>query len=111
MKYTCITSAFALASTVLAQVPPSYQNNNKPPGNSLASPLGAEPESNGPMGLKSNCLSQDEARQFVKRFSGVLDHTGSDLGDAGVTARALVSEDFVEYSNSILSLQGLPVNY
>lgn len=92
--------------------PGGYQNkgvDNKP-SDTLASPVGGQGANNAPQGLRSTCLTEQEARQFVERFSGVLDQTGSDLGDTNVTARALVAEDFVEYSNSILSVQGLPVS-
>jgi hypothetical protein len=61
-------------------------------------------------GFVGDCLTYEESAQFVQRFSGVLDQSGSDLGDLNVTANALVTETFVERSNSILSVQGLSVS-
>lgn len=174
MKYAAITSALALVSTVVAQIPHSYQTNynanidaspvgnnkapayggggkdedspisgNGPPkygnnapinpgdnskpveksptgngpqkvpqgyGNTITSPVGGQTADNGPQGSRSSCLSEQEAQLFIQRLSGVLDQTGSDLGDVNATAQAIAAEDYIEYSGSILSVQGLPVS-
>jgi len=56
------------------------------------------------------CLTQRQANRLVNRFIGILDHQGSDLGDANATAQALIADDYQEISDSILSLEGAPVS-
>nr|POE75526.1 hypothetical protein CFP56_53638 [Quercus suber] len=55
------------------------------------------------------CVFQPQADLFIKRFSGLLNGKGSDLGDVTTTANILVADDFQEISNSILELIGLPL--
>lgn len=57
-----------------------------------------------------NCLSKEAATTLVNRFIGVLDHAGSDLGDANATAQAILDNNYQEISDSILSLEGQPVS-
>lgn len=56
-----------------------------------------------------NCVSQQDANTFVSNFATVLAHQNSSLGTPQQTANILLADNFVEYSNSVLSLQGLPV--
>ncbi|KAJ9664352.1 hypothetical protein H2198_000281 [Neophaeococcomyces mojaviensis] len=56
-----------------------------------------------------NCLSKEAATTLVNRFIGVLDHAGSDLGDANATAQAILDNNYQEISDSILSLEGQPL--
>ena len=55
------------------------------------------------------CLCQEDAETIVADFIGILDHQGSGLGDANATAQALLDDSYQEISDSILSLEGLPV--
>ena len=84
MKFSIVASALALASAV-ASAPAEEKR-----------------------GL-SGCISQHEANKFVKRFSGILDHQGSDLGNFTQTAEKLLAPQFQEISDSINSLAGIPV--
>ena len=56
-----------------------------------------------------HCLCQEDAETIVADFIGILDHQGSGLGDANTTAQALLDDSYQEISDSILSLEGLPV--
>lgn len=80
MKFSIIASAIALASV------------------GSASPAGQYPQ----------CISQQEAEQYIKSFIGVLGQTDK---NAAQTADKIIADDFVEYSNSILSLQHKPVRW
>jgi hypothetical protein len=53
--------------------------------------------------------SKSQADKFIQRFTGVLTHEGSDLGDYLTTADKLLASNFVEISGSINSLAGFPV--
>ncbi|KAF7197490.1 hypothetical protein HII31_01300 [Pseudocercospora fuligena] len=77
MKFSLIASAIALATSVVAS----------PPGYSSA---------------PSQCITQKEAEAYIKTFIGVLGQTDK---HAAKTADKIIADDFVEYSNSILSLQ------
>ena len=57
----------------------------------------------------TKCYTHEEAEDFVSQFEGILNHKGSTYGNATATAEALLADEFVEYSNSILSIEGLPV--
>jgi len=54
-----------------------------------------------------DCLSQSEAESIVSQYSSLLSH--SDPTTANATAQALLADDYVEISDSILSLEGLPL--
>jgi hypothetical protein len=56
------------------------------------------------------CLTQAQADQYVERFTHVLEHTDSDLGDYLTTVDVLLSENFQEISGSINSLAGFDVS-
>ncbi|KAF2164454.1 hypothetical protein M409DRAFT_56716 [Zasmidium cellare ATCC 36951] len=92
------------------------------PGSGIGSPIGGsggqlgQPPLGAPTGdnicgpsAGGNCVSQQEAELFIQRFISIVTHQSSDLGDAQTTAEQIIGEDWVEYSNSILSLQGLPL--
>lgn len=87
MKFTQITATLALAASAIAS--PTWPSWNGCPSD--------------------NCISQTDAETLVKRFIGVLSHEGSDLGNASVTANAILADNYKEISDSILSLEGLPV--
>lgn len=55
----------------------------------------------------NKCLTQDQANSIVSQFIVGLEHP--DVPAANVTLQALLADDFEETSDSILSLQGLPV--
>ena len=54
------------------------------------------------------CFTEESAQELVTRFSGVLTHQGSDLGDAETTAYALFATGYEEISDSFLSLMQNP---
>jgi hypothetical protein len=56
-----------------------------------------------------DCLSQSEAESIVSQFMSILSH--SDPATANATALALLDDNYTEISDSILSLEGLPVSY
>lgn len=60
---------------------------------------------------QDQCISQDDANRLVDRFISVLGHYDSDIGDAATTANAILADSYREISDSILSLEGLPVSY
>lgn len=82
MKITSIATAFAILGTAFAAAapPPSYGGK---------------------------CISQQEGEAWLQKFIGVLGKTDP---NAQTTANKIIADNFVEYSNSILSLQGLPVS-
>ncbi|EME77670.1 uncharacterized protein MYCFIDRAFT_200130 [Pseudocercospora fijiensis CIRAD86] len=54
----------------------------------------------------SICLSQPEANAYIQKFIGVF---GRIDPNARQTGEKILADDFMEYSNSIRSLQDLPV--
>ncbi|KAK4629256.1 hypothetical protein CLAFUR4_07987 [Fulvia fulva] len=71
------------------------------------------PQSNNNFGPASNpsqiggqCVSRQEVNQFVRRFIGVLNRQGSDIGDAQATAEQIIAEDYIGISSSINTLEG-----
>lgn len=82
MKFSLITSALTLASAVVAAPARRDWTNFK-------------------------CLSQSAADTIVTKFISVLAHTN--VATANATAQALFSDTYTEVSDSILSLEGLPV--
>jgi hypothetical protein len=58
---------------------------------------------------QDECLCQSDAEQIVTEYIAILSHTWSDLGDAYTTAQALLDDNYQEISDSVLSLEGLPV--
>lgn len=56
------------------------------------------------------CLNTQSATKIVNRFIGIQNKQGSDLGNAAVTADRLIANNYKEYSDSILMLQGKPVS-
>ncbi|KAK4501554.1 hypothetical protein PRZ48_007363 [Zasmidium cellare] len=94
MQITLLTTALAILGTASAAAtnpPPSYGNNPPPP-----------PSYGG-----GKCVSQKEGQDFLNKFIGVLGRTDANYAS---TAQKIIADDFVEYSNSILSLQGLPIS-
>lgn len=67
---------------------------------SLASTVAAAPA--------ATCFTEASAQELVARFTGVITHQGSDLGDAETTAYALFAEGYEEVSDSVLSLMQNP---
>ena len=57
----------------------------------------------------TGCINMKQANQLVTRFIGIQNHQGSDLGDAQTTAEHLLTKNYEEISDSILSLEQLPV--
>ena len=55
------------------------------------------------------CLSQSFADKTIAQFITILQHP--DIPAANATAQALLDSSFKETSDSILSLEGLPVCY
>lgn len=55
-----------------------------------------------------NCLSQSQAETIVNEYASILTH--SDPAAANATAQALLDVNYVEISDSILSLEGQPVS-
>ncbi|KAF2170891.1 hypothetical protein M409DRAFT_18863 [Zasmidium cellare ATCC 36951] len=86
MKITILTTALAMLCTASA----AATNNNPPPS------YGG-----------GKCVSQQEGQNFLQKFIGVLGRTDPNYA---ATAQKIIADDFVEYSNSILSLQGLPLS-
>lgn len=58
--------------------------------------------------LVLNSISQREAEDIVNKFTQILDH--SNLPAANATAQALIANNFVEKSDSINILAGIPVS-
>lgn len=85
MKFTLITSVLALVSAVVAS--PTWFDWNK--------------------WSNQKCISQDYADSIISKFISVLAHTN--VATANATAQALFSDSYTEVSDSILSLEGLPV--
>lgn len=54
-------------------------------------------------------LSQGDAVDIVSKFTQILSH--SDVAAANATAQALIGEGFVEKSDSINILAGIPVSF
>jgi hypothetical protein len=82
MKFTSITVAMGLASSA------------------LASPVNRR---------GYGCLSHSFAETIVSEYASILSHTNSDLGTPNATAQAILSDNYEEISDSILSLEGLPL--
>jgi hypothetical protein len=59
--------------------------------------------------VRDECLCQEDADTIVTEYIGILSHTGSYLGNANTTAQALLDPNYEEISDSVLSLEGLPV--
>lgn len=57
------------------------------------------------------CLSTKQASQLVSRFSSLLSQSDSDLGDYNTTGKAILAKEYIEVSDSILSLTQRPVSY
>ncbi|EHY56004.1 hypothetical protein HRR83_006617 [Exophiala dermatitidis] len=55
----------------------------------------------------SDCLSQGQAESIVNQYISILTHTN--VTAANATAQALLDENYTEISDSILSLEGLPL--
>lgn len=55
------------------------------------------------------CINDVEAQRFMGRFTSILQHTSSDLGDYVTTANKLLTEDFQEISDSINMLANKPL--
>ncbi|OAL37259.1 hypothetical protein AYO20_03435 [Fonsecaea nubica] len=54
-----------------------------------------------------SCVSQAEAESIVNQYIIVLEHT--DAAAANATAQSLLDENYIETSDSILSLEGQPL--
>ncbi|KIX95415.1 uncharacterized protein Z520_08932 [Fonsecaea multimorphosa CBS 102226] len=54
-----------------------------------------------------DCLSQTEAESIVNQYISILEHT--DVAAANATAQSLLDANYTETSDSILSLEGLPL--
>lgn len=52
----------------------------------------------------STCITHASAELFISRFSSVLTHQNSDLGDPETTGNAILAVEYEEISDSILSL-------
>lgn len=59
----------------------------------------------------TGCINMKQANQLVTRFIGIQNHQGSDLGDAQTTAEKLLTKNYEEISDSILSLEQQPVMF
>lgn len=55
------------------------------------------------------CVTQYEANDIVTKFAAILAQTDG-AAAANATAQALLADDYIEFSDSILSLEGLPVS-
>ncbi|KAK3057350.1 hypothetical protein LTR09_001533 [Extremus antarcticus] len=55
------------------------------------------------------CLSTKQASQLVSRFSSLLSQSDSDLGDYNTTGKAILAKEYIEVSDSILSLTQRPL--
>ena len=55
------------------------------------------------------CVSLTEAKAIVNRYVGIQTQAGSDFGNATETAEKLLVTNYQEISDSILSLEKLPV--
>ncbi|KAI7546429.1 hypothetical protein KC331_g5623 [Hortaea werneckii] len=56
------------------------------------------------------CLTPEQASCIVEKYIGIADGTGYDNQSANATAQALISDDFIGDSGSILSLQERPLD-
>ena len=70
----------------------------------LASPLGLFDKRGAPA-----CIDKTMAQKFITRFTHLLQHDASDLGDYVTTANKILTEDFHEISDSINMLAGKPL--
>lgn len=57
----------------------------------------------------NGCVTKKQAQAVVDRYIGIQSQAGSDLGDAKTTAEKLLVKNYQEISDSILSLERLPV--
>ena len=83
MKFTSVVTVIGLTASV------------------MASPLLDE--------RRWNCISQYTADTLVSEYIGVLSHQDTDLGTPNQTAQAILDDNYSETSDSILSLEGLPL--
>ena len=84
MKFASIVAAVGLASAALAS-PLEERNNCK------------------------KCVSQAYATSIVNDYVAVLSHVSTSLGTPNETAQAILDDNYTETSDSILSLEGLPL--
>jgi hypothetical protein len=75
----------------------------------LASAGVAKPAKYFPHCSQRKCLTQTMADTFVTRFIGILEHTGSDIGNFTESMEIMLADDFQEISDSINSLAGIPL--
>lgn len=54
--------------------------------------------------VTQGCVTSKQANLLVSRFSAMLSHVDSDLGDPLTTGKAILTKEYKEYSDSILSL-------
>ncbi|KAF7193850.1 hypothetical protein HII31_04740 [Pseudocercospora fuligena] len=100
MKYTAVLSALALVSSAYAVPHQPYDNQQgSVPGHSMVSATGKS--------QMGQCLSSQEAQQWLQKFLGVFSKTDPNRMQ---TANQIIADNFAVYSNSIRSLQGQPLN-
>jgi len=85
MKFSSIIAPLALASSVTAT---AIRNRN--------------------WSDWQNCVSQSQAETIVSDYASILSHSGG-VAAANATAQALLDVNYVEISDSILSLEGQPL--
>jgi len=56
------------------------------------------------------CLTQQQGNTIVNKFISILEDKSYNGQSANATAEALIANDYVEISDSILSLEGAPVS-
>ena len=57
-----------------------------------------------------NCLTDEQANKIVAKFASILEGVDYQGQSPNVTAKQVVAKNYVEYSDSILSLEGDPVS-
>ncbi len=58
---------------------------------------------------KHKCISQGIVDKFIPRFTAILEHQDSDLGNFTQAMQTMLSDSFQEISDSINSLAGIPL--
>ena len=56
----------------------------------------------------AKCITQQSAEDLVIRFSGIITHHGSDLGNAWETGIAILAPEYEEISESVHSNPQMP---
>jgi hypothetical protein len=91
MKFTLLASCLSLAATIAAAPAPA-------------------PELEERTLLPFGCLNSFLAQQIVNKYISILENQPYNGQDVNTTAQQIIASNYVEYSDSILSLEKAPVS-